>query len=288
MEEQNFEMTNILFTQEFRDCGEKISSDEASSVSMIPVSKEDVKKFIEGEKKRNTTLSTQRDLRILYNWLESRNERRRIYEIQAEELDLHLSEFFIRVRKSDETEYEPGSLQAMKSSFDRELKDNDSKFSLNDRIFSLSQRALPAKEVNLKKQGKVEKKRPQNPYHQLKKNICMKQDSLAIQLQGSYSSLCTNFFGLRGRDGHMQLKYGDVTLRTTLKGREYLEYAERESKTRGGTKPNDYRTTPPGLYSTGTSRDPVTVCKKFVEKRPEKSGKDNSPFYLSCVPKERI
>ena len=75
MEEQNFEMTNILFTQELRNYGEKISSDEASSVSTIPVSKEDVKKFIEGEKKRNTSLSTQRDLRILYNWLESRNER---------------------------------------------------------------------------------------------------------------------------------------------------------------------------------------------------------------------
>ena len=157
MEEQNFEMTNILFTQELRNYGEKIFSDEASLVSMIPVSKEDVKKFIEGEKKRNTSLSTQRDLRILYNWLESRNERRRIHEIPAEELDLYLSEFFIRVRKSDGTEYEPGSLQAMKSSFDRELKDNDSKFSLNDRIFSLSQRALAAKTVNLKKQGKGRK-----------------------------------------------------------------------------------------------------------------------------------
>ena len=52
-------------------------------VSTIPVSKEDVKKFIEGEKKRNTTLSTQRDSHILYNWLESRNERRRIYEIRT-------------------------------------------------------------------------------------------------------------------------------------------------------------------------------------------------------------
>ena len=61
MEEQNFEMTNILFTQELRNYGEKISSDEASLVSMIPVSKEDVKKFIEGEKKKNTSLSTQRE-----------------------------------------------------------------------------------------------------------------------------------------------------------------------------------------------------------------------------------
>ena len=32
----------------------------------------------------------------------------------------------------------------------------------------------------------------------------------------------------------------------------------------------------------------MTVYKKFVEKRPEKSRKDNSSFYLSCVPKERI
>ena len=61
MEEQNFEMTNILFTQELRNYGEKISSDETSLVSTIPVSKEDVKKFIEGEKKRNTSLSTQRE-----------------------------------------------------------------------------------------------------------------------------------------------------------------------------------------------------------------------------------
>ena len=80
-------------------------------------------------------MSTQRDLHILDNWLEGRNERRRIYEIPAEELDLYLSEFFIHLRKSDGTEYEPGSLQAMKSSFDRESKDNDSSFIITTEYF---------------------------------------------------------------------------------------------------------------------------------------------------------
>ena len=205
-------------------------------------------------------MSTQRDLRTLHNWLESRNERRRIYEILAEELDLYLSEFFIHVRKNDETEYEPGSLQAMKSSFDRELKDNDPKFSLNDRIFSLSQKALAAKNVNLKKQRKGRKEKGSKPISPAKEEHLRETG----QLGGSTPRIMlwfffTKVFGLRGRDSHRHLKYGDVTLRTTLKGHEYLEYAERESKTQDGTKPTDYRSMPARLYATGTSSDSVMV-----------------------------
>ena len=167
-----------------------------------------------------------------------------MYEIPAEELDLYLSEFFIRVRKSDGTEYEPGSLQAMKSSFDRELKDIDSKFSLNDRILSLSQRALAAKKVNLKKKWKGKKEKASKLVSPAEEEHLWETGQLGHStpriIQFTLWFFFTKVFGLRGRDGHRQLKYGDVTLRTTLKGREYLEYAERESKTRDRTKPNDY------------------------------------------------
>ena len=51
MEDQDFEMTNILFSQKLRNYGEKISYEEASLLSAIPVSKGDVKNLIKKEKK---------------------------------------------------------------------------------------------------------------------------------------------------------------------------------------------------------------------------------------------
>ena len=114
-------------------------------------------------------------------------------------------------------------------------------------------------------------------------------DAILRIIQFTLWFFSTKVFGLRGKNGHRQLKYGYVTLRTTLKGREYMEYAEKESR-----KPETVKNLlitevrQPRLYSDGTSRDPVMVCKKFLEKRPEKSEKNNSLFYLSCVPKESI
>lgn len=41
-------------------------------------------------------------------------------------------------------------------------------------------------------------------------------------------------FGLRSREEHVQLRWGDLELKKTTKGEEYLEHTERVTKTRTG------------------------------------------------------
>ena len=51
----------------------------------------------------------------------------------------------------------------------------------------------------------------------------------------------TIHFGLRGCKEHRDMCWGDVKLRQTTTGLEYLEYFERQTKTRTGDKPRDVR-----------------------------------------------
>ena len=48
-------------------------------------------------------------------------------------------------------------------------------------------------------------------------------------------------FGLRGCKEHRQMTWGDVQLHMEADGTEYLEYSERQTKTRTGAKPRNVR-----------------------------------------------
>ena len=93
----------------------------------------------------------------------------------------------------------------------------------------------------------------------------------------------TKFFGLRGRDEHRQLKFGDIELVTTMQCRKYLAFNERTTKTQDGVNADDRRETKPKLNSTGSDRDPVAVFGKFVAKRPTSMNTPDSPFYLTVI-----
>lgn len=65
-------------------------------------------------------------------------------------------------------------------------------------------------------------------------------------------------------------------------GTEYLEFNERQTKTRTGINPRDVRLFPPKMFSTdGSERDPVAVYKTFALKRPEKMRNSDAPFYIA-------
>ena len=55
----------------------------------------------------------------------------------------------------------------------------------------------------------------------------------------------TKHFGLRGCDEHRRMKWGDVQLLTDVNGAEYLEYSERQTKTRTGAEPRNIRAVKP-------------------------------------------
>ena len=58
--------------------------------------------------------------------------------------------------------------------------------------------------------------------------------------------------------------WGDVTLCEDAKGNEYLEYTERQTKTRSGIDTSNVRNVSPKMFSTGGEQDPVAVRTKFT------------------------
>ena len=60
-----------------------------------------IDKFIEDQKNKNTLSKTRRDVSLLTEFLNSKNESGRIEEIPPKELNEYISEFIIAVRRKD-------------------------------------------------------------------------------------------------------------------------------------------------------------------------------------------
>ncbi|CAH3176495.1 unnamed protein product, partial [Porites lobata] len=73
-------------------------------------------------------------------------------------------------------------------------------------------------------------------------------------------------------DEQKELRWGDIVLKTDSDGKEYLEYFERQTKTRTGEDPRNQRPIKPRMYANNDAisidRDPVRVYKMYKEKRP--------------------
>ena len=89
-------------------------------------------------------------------------------------------------------------------------------------------------------------------------------------------------FGLRGCKEHRYMCWGDVKLKETADGKEYLEFNERQTETRTGSDCRDINAIPPKMFATdGSEKDPIVVYKLYAQKRPEKMLEDDSPLYLA-------
>ena len=76
--------------------------------------------------------------------------------------------------------------------------------------------------------------------------------------------------------------WGDVKLCQTSTGQEYLEYNERETKTRSGKDPQNLRAIAPKMFAVpNNEKCPVKAYKVYAEKRPAEMKTDDAPFYLA-------
>jgi DNA-directed RNA polymerase subunit RPC12/RpoP len=91
----------------------------------ILLDKQQVKDFIDQQKKKSTLNCTKCNLKILYKWLVQKEELRNIENIPLPELDAYLSEFYINLRKECGQEYEPGTFDSICASIERHLRDNE-------------------------------------------------------------------------------------------------------------------------------------------------------------------
>ena len=101
-------------------------------------------------------------------------------------------------------------------------------------------------------------------------------------LQNTVWYLLTLHMGMRGRDEHYKLKYGDFQEKTTTDGSSYIEFSERDTKTRTGES-CDSRPFKPKMWSTPNNprRCPVHIFKKYLSMRPAEMCKPDAPFYLA-------
>ncbi|XP_061191553.1 uncharacterized protein LOC133199700 [Saccostrea echinata] len=216
------------------------------------------------------------------------NENRDLNEIPCDELDQLLAMFVLSVRKTDGQEYEPSSLRSIISSLDRKLgrqkyvhKIMDSQ----DDSFRLTRDALKAKQKNLKKQGKGNKPSKAEAISDEEINILYEKKILGNETPESllYTLWFNNsiHFGLRGVSEHYNLRWRDIKLKVSSHGTEYLEYNERQTKTRTGDNIVDIRQVKPKMFSSGDIRDPVQSYKLYSAKRPLGFSSDEDPFYLS-------
>ncbi|KAK3746097.1 hypothetical protein QZH41_004622 [Actinostola sp. cb2023] len=78
-----------------------------------------VEAFINENKNSNTVRKTKTDLNVWKCWCNSIEEQRTMEDIPPEELNHLLSHFFMKIRKLDNTEFEPSTLTSFQRSFDR-------------------------------------------------------------------------------------------------------------------------------------------------------------------------
>ena len=116
------------------------------TTSATTLKDEDIQKFVDKEKNKNTKRKTDSDLRKWYHWCEEHGENRQLADIPPPELDRLLGHFFITVRKKDGTLYEPDTLTSFQRSIDRHIAHDIRKpFSiLRDQQFTSSREALKA------------------------------------------------------------------------------------------------------------------------------------------------
>lgn len=254
-----------------------------------------VRKFCKDQEKPNTRKATDGHLKTFSKWLATeKSELRPIEFIPPKELNRLMAQFFVFVRKSDGKEYQPGTLLNMLHSYERHLKEcryvtEDNRISiLKDCAFEDTRQAVNAKRRELKKQGMGNRPHRAVSVDQEEENILWDKGVLGIStpfsLQFTIWFYFTMLMGLRGRDEHRSIRFGDVQLKIQPDGSEYIELNERASKTRDGSVSYDSRATIQKIFCSCDSGDAskcvIEVWKKFVSHRPVDFCGSDDPLYL--------
>ena len=205
-------------------------------------------------------------MNIWYKWCNSVGESRAVRDIPPIDLDKLLAHFFTRVKRQDGSCYEPATPL--------------------DRQFALSREALIAARKKLKKEGKGNRSKAADPlekedFEQLWESGALGEDDPETLQNSVWLMLCMHM-GMRGQDEHHKLKFADFQVKVTSDGKKYVEFNERDTKTRTGAS-GERRAFKPKMWSNTHCPDrcPVRLFELFVSKRPPEMCKDDSPFYLA-------
>ena len=263
--------------------GQTTGNDRFRDVSEI-----DVTNIVANQKNKSTASKTFYDLKLLKYFMLKQEESREVHEIPPPELGPILCKFFVSVRKCDGTNYEPVSLRAFLGSFERHLRNKNYGHSVIHGIeFVKVREVLQAKMKELKSEGRGNKPQRAEPITDNEIEQLWETNQLGSSSPESIFNTLWFFntvsFGLRGSDEHRDMCWGDVKLFADESGHEYLEFAERQTKTRQGSNPRDVRTVKPKMWANLTEPDkcPVNIYKLYASKRPVDYSNPTDPFYIS-------
>ncbi|XP_078363476.1 uncharacterized protein KIAA1958-like [Oculina patagonica] len=253
---------------------------------------QEVDSFVEEQRNPRTVKKTNSDVSKFVKFIQEppRSEERSLTEIPPAELDNYLCHFILEIRKTDGEQYEPDSLTSFRNSIERHLSQQQYKYSLiESREFAKHREVLKAKRKELKGNGKGRKPNASNPLSKEDRVELFKRGFLGSHnpqsLQATIWLNNTLHFGMRSRQEHYDLKWGDVTEKTTLDGKVYLIMEERLSKGRDGAVAGTHsdRDFKPKMFASGEENCPVETYRVYRQRRPEPMLDKNSPFYLQPI-----
>ncbi|XP_052795374.1 transcriptional regulator QRICH1-like [Mya arenaria] len=256
----------------------------------VELTSDDVRKLIEDEENKNTMKKTLSDVQKFERFLLNKGEKKAIYQIEPDLLDEYVANFILSVRKADGAEYEPTSIRNIVSSLDRKLKRHKYPFRLiaeQTNAFQLTRDALRAKTKSLKRLGKGNKPLKASPITDEEINMLYEKKILGPSSAASLPNTvwinnCIQF-GLRGTKENHDLRWGDVELKTSSSGLEYLALNERQTKTRTGSNIKDIRDVTPKMFAMpeDIERCPVHAYKQYAVQRPTDFCTSDDPFYIA-------
>jgi hypothetical protein len=152
----------------------------------LQVDEQETYELVEAQRNESTQQVTACHLRLFTAWLRQQNELRQPEYIEPKDLDLHLTQFFLGVRKEGNEDlndlhrqYEPLTLTAMHSSIDRYLSVKGYQGNLKaDDAFRHSRGVLAAKQKELKQLRKGNKPRATQPFTDDELDICFERHLL--------------------------------------------------------------------------------------------------------------
>jgi hypothetical protein len=256
----------------------------------VMLEEDDLANFQANQENVSTIRKTTAHMKLFFDFLDLKNEKRTVHTIPPSELDPLLGSFYVGVRKVDGQEYEPCYIKNIQGSIERHLKNRKyAKSITHDREFHASQQLLKAKQIDLRKQGKGNRPNKSDAIEdedvdRLYESGALGDDNPESVLQTIWFNN-TVLFGMRaGASEHVSMRWGDVELKQNSDGKEYLEKSvERQTKTRQGNDPRNIRESTPKAFARDDNRCPVKIYKKFRDNRPSDMMHKDAPFYLGTI-----
>ena len=216
---------------------------------------------------------------------------RQIRTISKLELCELLCNYFIQLKNPDGSNYEPRTVRGMLGSFKDTGKIRIMDASIisgldfvkltsvqktkqyilkSERLGDLPRRAESLSDEDVNKLWQCNQLGPNNP------------ESILNTLWWNN----TIYFGIRSIKPLVDMKWGDITVHTDSEGREYLQFQERQSKTRQGDNPVSVRDVLPKAWATNDARCPVALFKLYASLLPSDYSISNCPFYIATNTKD--